>query len=60
MKRRKLSRAARYLEELAIRIEGFADSVQGKIPTRAMVQMREAVRSIDDAAYCLDEKAARK
>lgn len=30
------------------------------IPRRSLVQMREAVRSLDDAAYYIDEEAARK
>lgn len=60
MKRKKLSRMARVLEECATRLEQLCDDVQGDIPTRASVQMREAVRSLDDAAYCLDGEAARK
>lgn len=60
MKRKRLSRLARVLEECAIRLESLCDDVQGDIPTRPLVQMREAVRSLDDAAYYIDEEAARK
>jgi len=60
MKRKKLSKLARMVEDLAILTEELADCVQGRIPTRALVQMREAVQSLDDATFYLDERAARK
>ncbi len=60
MKRKKLSLLARALENCAIRLENLCDDVQDTIPKRSLVQMREAVRSLDDAAYSIDEEAARK
>lgn len=60
MKAKKLSRLARKIERLSIKTEDLSDLVQHRIPTRVLLQLREAVRSLDDATYYLDESAARK
>lgn len=60
MKTKKLAKLARKVERMSIKTEDLADLVQHRIPTRVLLQLREAVRSLDDATFYLDEAAARK
>jgi hypothetical protein len=60
MKRKKLSAFARTLESEAIDLEDWLDLHQAKLPRIVRIQINEAIRSLDDAAYYLDEEAARK
>ena len=60
MKRKKLSAMARTLESEAIYLENWLYLHQSELPQRVHMQTNEAIRSLDDAAYYLDEDAARK
>lgn len=60
MKRKNLSLLARTIEQEAIDLEDWLDLHQAKLPKRVRIQINQAILSLDDAAYYLDEKAARK
>jgi len=60
MKRKKLSAMARTIEQEAIDIEEWLNLHQSKLPRRVRIQINEAIRSLDDATFYLDEKSARK
>ncbi len=60
MKRKNLQLLARTIEQESIDLEDWLDLNQSKLPRRARTLIDEAIRSLDDATFYLDEKAARK
>ena len=60
VKKKLLWKVARMVEQIAILTEELADAIQHKAPTGVLIGLREAVRSLDDATFYLDELRARK
>lgn len=60
VKKKRLWKLARMVEQIAVMTEQLADAVQHQLPTNILLELREAVRSLDDATFYLDEMHARK
>ena len=60
VKKKRLWKLARMVEQIAITTEELADAVQHQVSTHVLLELREAVRSLDDATFYLDEMRARK
>ena len=60
VKKKRLWKLARMVEQIAVMTEDIADAVQHQVPTNILFELREAVRSFDDATFTLDEMRAMK